>query len=117
MNTTLPALAARYVEAVNARDPSAFRGLFAADAHVDDGGREFDGLEAIAAWGQSDIFAPLVTMEVRGVRERDGRTVFTTKVDGNFDRTGLPDPVLIDHELEVGQGKIRELTCRLAQAG
>jgi hypothetical protein len=33
------------------------------------------------------------TLELLRVEDRDGTTVVTTKVDGNFDRTGLPDPV------------------------
>ena len=35
------------------------------------------------------------------------------KVDGNFDRTGLPDPV-INHRVKVDGDKIIALTCRLA---
>ncbi len=44
----------------------------------------------------------------------DGETILTTKVDGNFDRTGLPDPVMINHHFTVEGGKIVSLTCRLA---
>ena len=55
-----------------------------------------NGLDAIGAWADSDIFAPNVTLEVIHFTDRDGETVITTKVDGNFDRTGLPDPVISD---------------------
>jgi hypothetical protein len=33
-----------------------------------------------------------VTLEVTAVAAKGGETIVTTKVDGNFDRTGLPDP-------------------------
>jgi hypothetical protein len=32
----------------------------------------------------------------------------------NFDKTGLPDPVIINHQITVDGGKIDGLTCRLA---
>jgi hypothetical protein len=81
---------------------------------VNDAGREFRGLEAIKAWSDSDIFAAKVTLAPTDQREADGETVVTTIVDGNFDRTGLPDPVVIDHSLRVAEGKIVRLSCRLA---
>lgn len=48
------------------------------------------------------------------VAERGGATIVTAEVDGNFDRTGLPDPVIIDHCFAAEGGKIVGLTCRLA---
>jgi hypothetical protein len=83
-------------------------------SRVNDAGREFRGLEAIKAWSDSDIFAAKVTLAPTDQREADGETVVTTIVDGNFDRTGLPDPVVIDHSLRVAEGKIVRLSCRLA---
>src|SRR6266478_7262813 len=110
----LPPAAAEYVRSINEHDPAAFAALFNDGAIVDDAGREFRGRAAIVAWGDSDIFAPKVTLDVLNVATRDGATVITTKVDGNFDRTGLPDPVIIDHHIE-GNDKIRKLTCRLVK--
>jgi len=46
--------------------------------------------------------------------ERDGETILTVKIDGAFDRTGLPDPLLMDHCFTVAGDKIKTLTCRLA---
>ena len=48
------------------------------------------------------------------VVERDGQTIVTVKVDGTFDRTGLPDPLLMDHCFTAAGNKIAALTCRLA---
>jgi hypothetical protein len=56
-----------------------------------------------------------VTLEVIDVADRDGETIVTTKVDGNFDRTGLPNPVIINHHITAEGGKIVRLTCRLAR--
>jgi hypothetical protein len=98
----------------NEHDPAAFLGLFADNAVVDDNGREFRGLDAIRDWSDREIFAARVTLEVIDSAVRDSDTVVTTKVDGNFDRTGLPDPVIIDHHITVEVGKIVGLKCRLA---
>jgi hypothetical protein len=110
----MSAIAAAYVRSINDHDSGAFISLFAADAIVRDAGREFRGLAAIQAWGDRDIFEAQVTLQVIEVAVRDGATIVTAEVDGNFDRTGLPEPVMIDHHFAAQGGKIVGLTCRLA---
>ena len=116
MKTQLTGPAADYVRTVNAGDAAALPQLFADGAIVDDNGRQFRGRPEITAWAQREIFAPSVRLEVLGVEDRDGATIVTTEVDGNFDRTGLPDPVVIDHLVVAKDGRIVSLTCRLAGA-
>jgi ketosteroid isomerase-like protein len=113
MTTQLPTIAAEYVRSINTPDADALVGLFAPDALVSDAGREFRGVAAIRAWSESDIFTPQVRLKVLSVAGGDGEAVVTTEVDGNFDRTGLPDPVVIDHHISTHSGKIARLTCRL----
>jgi hypothetical protein len=103
-----------YVRAINESDAAAFCALFDRDAVVDDAGREFRGIDAIKEWSDREIFAARVTLDVLGKSVRDGVDVITTKVDGDFDRTGLPDPLVMDHCIAVDGGKIVRLTCRLA---
>lgn len=86
----------------------------AAVAVVNDAGREFRGRAAIKAWSDREIFEAQVTLEVLDVADRDDETLITTKVEGNFDRTGLPDPLIINHHITVECDKIVGLTCRLA---
>ena len=114
MKTQLPRLIEAYVRTINDHDPDAFIALFANDALVEDIGREFRGRAAIKAWSDREIFDAQVTLEVIDVADRDGETLVTAKVDGNFDRTGLPDPVIIDHHITVAGDKIVGLRCRLA---
>lgn len=114
MPKTLSPLAEAYVRLTNEQDAAGFLALFADDAVVDDNGREFRGSEAIAEWSRREIFAADVTLEVLDEFPADGATVVRTKVDGTFDRTGLPDPVIIDQRIVAAGGKIAELTCRLA---
>src|SRR5258708_762862 len=112
MTAHLPKTADEYVRSINEANRAAFDGLFAADAVVNDAGREFRGAAAIKAWSDREIFDAQVTLEVLDVANRGGETIVTTKVDGNFDRTGLPDPVIIDHHIKVKGDKIVELKCR-----
>jgi hypothetical protein len=114
MTTPLPRTVAAYVRAINSHDAAAFLALFADGAVVNDVGREFRGPAAIKAWSDREIFDVQVTLEVLDVADRDGETVVTAKVDGNFDRTGLPDPLLLRHHITVEGDKIVGLTCRLA---
>jgi SnoaL-like protein len=113
-DTTLSEKAAAYIRATNDHDAAAFISLFAGNAIVNDAGREFRGIEAIKAWSDREIFDAMVTLEVLAVADGNGETVVTTKVDGNFDKTGLPDPVIINHHITVDGEKIAGLTCRLA---
>src|SRR6185436_19539689 len=95
MMTNVPELAAGFVRAVNDRDPAGLVALFVEDAVVDDAGREIRGREAIREWAAHDIFAANVTFQVRGVSGTDGDATVMAKVDGTFDRTGLPDPLIM----------------------
>lgn len=116
MTTTLPSTAAAYVQATNNHDSAGFIDCFSENAVVADAGREFQGLAAIKAWSDHEIFGASVTLEVLDVAARDGETVIRTKVDGTFDKTGLPDPLLIDHYLTMEGDKIVGLACRLAES-
>ena len=109
----LPKPVETYIRATNARDPDAFQSSFAQDAVVQDVEREFRGIAAIKEWANREIFAVNVTLDVMDVVERDGQTIVTVKIDGTFDRTGLPDPLLMDHCFTIAGDKIKALTCRL----
>jgi len=106
--------AADFVSSVNDGDAERFMALFAADAVVDDNGRTFRGSDAIREWSDREIFAVNVTLEPVRTFDEGGDVVVRTKVDGDFDRTGLPDPLFIDQRIATTGDKIVSLTCRLA---
>lgn len=111
--TTLPKPIGTYIRAINARDAHAFQSSFAPDAVARDVGREIRGIAAIKEWAHHEIFAVKVTLEVMEVIEREGQTIVTVKVDGTFDRTGLPDPLVMDHCFTIAGDRITALACRL----
>lgn len=115
MSDQLPGPAAGYVLMTNGKDPAGFIALFAEDAVVDDAGRIIRGREAIRAWAASDIFAANVTLEALDASGDENDATITAKVDGTFDRTGLPDPLIMTFHIVALDGRITKLTCRLAE--
>ena len=81
-----------YLRAVNTGAAEELSASFADDAVVVDVNRELRGLDAITAWAGTDIFGAHVHFDVLDVTERQGRTIVRVKIDGTFDRAGLPDP-------------------------
>jgi ketosteroid isomerase-like protein len=108
-NHNLERLIASYVNAVNSGSKEEFSASFADDAVVVDVDRELRGIDAITAWASADIFGAEVRFDVLDVSERQGRTIVTVRVDGTFDRTGLPNPLVMKHEFGVADGKIADL--------
>ena len=114
MTKKLPGLAADYIRTTNGNDPAGFIAMFDKDAVVDDAGRIIRGRDAIREWAASDIFAAKVNFDALDASEHKGGVTITARVDGTFDRTGLPDPLIMTFEIAVRSGKIINLTCRLA---
>src|SRR5882724_3875793 len=105
----LPRPVEHYLRAVNAGDFKTFTTNFANDALVKDVEREIRGLDAIKEWARHDIFGVRAHFDIVRVDESGERTVVVVKIDGTFDRTGLPDPLLMKHAFKVSDGKITEL--------
>ena len=111
---TPPQPVANFVRAINDQDADRFLATFTNDAIVTDGGREFRGAPAIKEWSDREIFDVNVTVDVLDVADRDGQTVIIAKVDGAFDKTGLPDPVLLEQCFILDGGKIAAFSSQLA---
>jgi hypothetical protein len=91
----LPPLIAGYVEATNSFDLERFMGVFAEDALVNDQLRDYWGKPAIREWAMRDIVGERLTMSVTKVIKHYANFIVTANVDGNFDKSGLPDPLVL----------------------
>lgn len=109
MFTQLAEPLAAYIKATNGHNSDAFLACFTDDALVTDIGRDFRGAAAIKEWSDREIIGANVNLEVTAAIEGDGATIVTTKVDGDFDKTNLPDPLLLDHHITVNGDKISRL--------
>jgi len=114
MQVKLPEPVLTYVSAINSQDATALQSTFADDALVTDVGREIRGIVAIMDWANREIFGVNVNLEIMKSAEHGAETILTVKVDGTFDRTGLPDPLLMDQCFTIANEKIVSLTCRFA---
>ena len=111
MSTTadLRGIVAEHVAAVNAQDEDAIVATFADDAFVNDAHREFWGADAIRRWVAREIVGDMVTLEVTEVLEHYGETIVRGRYDGDFDKTNLPDDLILTNYFTVRDGRIVSL--------
>jgi hypothetical protein len=100
-----PAIAA-HVAAINSFDVDAIMNTFAEDALVNDASREFWGTEHIRAWIIKEMVGDHVTLEPVEVMDNDGFYALQCKYDGTYDKTNLPDPLIMTNYYRVRDGKI-----------
>ena len=68
---------------------------FADDALVNDQLRDYWGKAAIRGWAERDIIGERLTIAVTEVVKHYDNFIVTADIDGNFDRRGLPDPLVL----------------------
>jgi len=107
--TTLSGIVADHVAAVNAYDEDAIVATFADDALVNDAHREFWGSAAIRRWVAREMVGDKVTIEVTEVIDHHGDTIVRGRYDGEFDKAGLPDELILTNYFTVRNGKIIRL--------
>ncbi len=105
----LPPVVADHIAAYNTHNPDALMATFAADALLNDARREFLGLDAIRAWADKEIFGDNVTLVVERALEQHGNIVLHARADGDFDKTTLPDPLVLTYYFSIWDGKITQL--------
>lgn len=111
MNTKLsldPAIEA-HVAAINSFDVDAIMDTFTQDALVNDASREFRGTEHIRAWITKEMVGDHVTLEPVEIADNDGFYAVQCKYDGTYDKTNLPDPLIMTNYYRVRAGKILTL--------
>jgi ketosteroid isomerase-like protein len=109
METELTGVVADHLAAVNAFDTDAIVATFAPDAYVNDARREIKGIDAIRRWIEKEMVGDHVTMEVREVIDHHGDTIVRARYDGTYDKTNLPDELVMSNYFSVRDGKIVSL--------
>ena len=107
--TDLAPVLAEHIAAVNAFDEDAIVATFADDALVNDAHREFWGREAIRRWVAREMTGDRVTIDVTEVIEHHGDTIVRGRYDGTFDKTNLPEELILTSYFTVRDGKIISL--------
>jgi hypothetical protein len=106
---SLPSPVAAYIAASNACDLEGLMATFAEDALVNDHRCDFPGREQIRAWAAREIIADRVSMTVVAAVRRGRSIAVTAHVDGNFDKKGLPSPLVLTFYFSVNETKIEQL--------
>ena len=109
MISELPGVVAEHIAAVNAFDAEAILATFAPDAYVNDNRREIVGIDAIRRFVEKEIIGDRVTMDVREVVDHYGDTIVRARYDGTYDKTNLPDELILSNYFSVRDGKIVSL--------
>ena len=105
----LTGIIAEHIDAVNASDTHRIVATFAADAYVNDNHREFVGVDAIRRWVAKEIVGDKVAIDVREVLVHYGDTIVRGAYDGTFDKTNLPDELVLTNYFSERDGKIVSL--------
>jgi hypothetical protein len=107
--TALPSVIAEHIAAVNAFDLEGIVATFTSDAYVIDRSREIWGVEAIRKYVAEEFVGDRVTLEVREVVDHYGDIIVRAKYDGDYDKTNLPDELIMSSYFALRDGKIVSL--------
>ena len=105
----LPPVVSNYVRATNRFDLDGLVATFAEGALVNDQLRDYWGKDAIRQWAARDIVGKRLTMFVSEVVEHHGHVIVTAAIDGDFDKRGLPEPLVLAFYFSAAAGEIVQL--------
>ena len=114
MTKPLPQPVAAYFQSTAIEDKAAFLDVFAEDAIVVDEGKVHAGKTAIESWGIHSHLAANLRFVIRQVEQTGNLTSVTAEIDGDFDKTGLPDPLLLSFHFTVNANVIALLVIQSA---
>jgi hypothetical protein len=105
----LPPIVAEHIAAVNAFDTDRIVNTFTPDAYVNDNRREIRGTDAIRKFMDKEFTGDHVTMEVREVLDHYGDVIVRARYDGTYDKTHLPEELVMTSYFGLREGRITSL--------
>jgi hypothetical protein len=113
----LPVSVAGFVRAVNGCDLEALLATFVDDALVNDQLHDYWGKQQLREWASNDIFRDRLTIHVVKSIRHYGQVIVTAHVGGDFDKRGLPNPLVVAFYFSVPGDKIVQLIILRNQSG
>ena len=110
MTTELTGVIAEHIAAVNAFDVDRIMATFAADAYVNDNHREIWGPDRIRQFFTREFVGDHVTMDVTEVVDHHGDIIVRARYDGTYDKTNLPDELIMSSYFSLRNDTIISLT-------
>lgn len=111
----MPQPIADFIQATNAHNTDKFLATLTDTAVISDEGHDYRGIAAIKEWSDEKLIGAKVTLEPIKTVNQDGNIIVTAKIDGNFDKTGLPDPFQMDFHFTIDSNKVAALSIRLPE--
>lgn len=105
----MPKAVIAFIRATNAFDLSGVLNALADDALVNDQFKSYWGKSAIREWALRDVVGDRLTMYVSSATKHYKCTIVTANVDGEYEKSGLPDPLVLEFFFEVLSDKIIRL--------
>jgi hypothetical protein len=106
-----------YVRATNSFDLDGLLATLVDDALVNDQLRDYWGKQAIREWAEREIIGARLTMYVVDAVEHYGHVIVTANINGEFDRRGLPDPLVLAFYFSAPDDRIVQLIILRNQSG
>ncbi|ASF30547.1 MULTISPECIES: YybH family protein [Bacillus amyloliquefaciens group] len=113
--SALPQVIQEFIGASNKPDPDAYIDCFSEDALIFDEGKVWAGKSAIRKWSAEHHFDANVTLDLQRHRQDQGEITAVFKVDGDFDKTSLPNPLYLDFHFQIHNHKIKQLAIQLSK--
>jgi hypothetical protein len=104
-----PAIIGEHLRAVNALDLDGIVATFTEDAYVNDNRREIRGIGAIRAFMAKEFVGDSVTVEPVEVLDHHGDIIVRGRYDGTYDKTSLPDELIMTSYFTIRDDKIAAL--------
>ena len=110
LDSSVPQPIRDYFTAMNAFNSEGMIAPFTDDGLVNDIQREFLGRDAIKRWADKESVGDHVaTTDFTEVREHHGSWFISTAVDGEYDKTGLPNPLILTYYFTLDGDQISSL--------
>jgi hypothetical protein len=109
MISELPPIVAEHIDAVNSFDTDRIVHTFAEDAYVNDNHREIWGQDAIWKFVDKEFVGDRVSIEVREIVDNYGDIIVRARYDGTYDKTNLPEELIMSSYFSIRDGKIVSL--------
>ena len=110
MTTELTGVIAEHIAAVNDFDVDRIMATFTSDAYVNDNHREIWGSDRIRQFFAREFIGDHVTMAVTEIVDHHGDVIVRARYDGTYDKTNLPDELILSSYFSLRDGKIISLT-------
>lgn len=105
----LPKPVAQFVQAANTGDLAQLLPAFVEDAIVNDQLCEYSGIDEIRQWATQDVIERNLRIYVIEMRTHYGQVILTAQIDGDFDKRGLPNPLLLTFYFTQDRGQLVQL--------